>query len=133
MSSPICTSARHCHPQRTSRGVWIAVVNKRPAVIKPTPVYITLRDTSISPVTGHELPPVRKPSHEKQNRITLCTSISDQVPSSPAVLGPIHTYHAVPLPRPCQSQILIYTYHAVPCRNPAVALRGRFHNGIFVA
>jgi hypothetical protein len=31
----------------------------------------------------------------------------------------IHIYHAVPLPR--------------PCRHPAVALRGRFQNGIFVA
>jgi hypothetical protein len=31
----------------------------------------------------------------------------------------IHTYHAVPMP--------------LPCRDPAVALRGRFQNGIFVA
>jgi hypothetical protein len=29
--------------------------------------------------------------------------------------------------------ILIHTYHAVPCGSPAVALRGRFQKGIFVA
>jgi hypothetical protein len=31
----------------------------------------------------------------------------------------IHTYHAIPMP--------------FPCRDPAVALGGRFQNGIFVA
>jgi hypothetical protein len=34
-------------------------------------------------------------------------------------LGPIHTYHAVQMP--------------FPCRDPAVALRCRFQNGIFMA
>ena len=39
----VCISPLHCHPQRTCRGVWIAVlVILCPAVIKPTPVYITL-------------------------------------------------------------------------------------------
>jgi hypothetical protein len=34
-------------------------------------------------------------------------------------LRPIHTYHAVPMP--------------FPCSDPALALRGCFQNGIFVA
>jgi hypothetical protein len=75
---------------------------------------------------------------------------------------PIHTYHAVPLPRPGNSTgVLCFTLataseigmllitnflelgvvsrqHAVtlpprPCHEPAMALRGRFQKGIFVA
>jgi hypothetical protein len=69
----------------------------------------------------------------------------------------IHTYHAVPLPRPCRDpvatlprpchsrkqaglphavsrrQMLIHKYYTVTTPLCAVALRGRFQNGIFVA
>jgi hypothetical protein len=41
-------------------------------------------------------------------------------------LGPIHTYHAFPLPFSDANS-------HIPCRDPAVALRGRFQNGISVA
>jgi len=37
-------------------------------------------------------------------------------------LGPIHTYHAMPMPRPCRS--FIHTCHAVPlpCSDSAVSI-----------
>jgi hypothetical protein len=82
----ICTTQ-----SRTFRGVWIAAVNicllLSNAVNHTKTVYVTLHVIQhTSPKTGHEFPPVRKPSHEKRSRIPLCTSIYDHVSSWPAVL-----------------------------------------------
>jgi hypothetical protein len=67
--------------------------------------------THTSPTTGHESPPVRKQSHEKQNRIPLCPSISGQVSRRRTVLTDIRRYDSLAGPsRGRKTTRTTYTY-----------------------